>query len=83
MGRVGVIEFARQFDPGLHVLEAFLELEEGVEFALEAAGLPDRRLGGILVVPEVRGLHLLLDGGEVLFQFRDVKDTSGVPTSGP
>ena len=72
-----------ELDGGLEVIVAILELEEGIELSLQAIGLLDGLLGQLLVVPEFGGLHLLVEGGDLLLQFRDVKDTSGVPTGGP
>ena len=54
-----------------------------MELPLEPAGFPNSLLGEVLVVPEIGSLHLFLDVSDGVFQYWNVKGTSGVPTGGP
>ena len=54
-----------------------------MELPLKPAGFPDGLLGCVLIVPEIGSLHLFLDVSDGVFQRRNVKGTSGVPTGGP
>ena len=75
----GVVLFGRQVGHHLGVIEALGDGVGRVDRRLQALEGLDRLLGGLLVVPETGGGHLLFDCGEVPSLAGDVKESPGAP----
>ena len=75
-GEIGIVVFLGERDAFVDVGDAGLELEECLEFLLQAGGLGGDGLRLVGVVPELGGTHGLLERVDFVFEGRDVKDTS-------
>jgi len=79
-GFVRVLPFLRlgggEFEHDLQIFDAFVELAERLDLALDVVGLVDDFLRGFLVVPKSFAGHLRLEFGQALGQFGHVKETS-------